>query len=81
MDSAEVVQKLARRFGWGGDRDRRSALYQRVARAIEEGGDGAYAVVSTVASEAKDKQHPDRYFCFVVLRRLAERGFLVVEDL
>jgi hypothetical protein len=81
MNESEIVQKLVKRFGWGGDRERRSALYSKVARAVVTGGDAAYALVATVASEAIGKDYPDRYFCFAVLRRLSERGFLTVEEL
>jgi hypothetical protein len=81
MDEKEIVQKLVRRFGWGSDREKRSALYHKIARAVVTGGEDAYRVVATVAAESDGKQHPDRYFCFAAVRRLGERGFLAVADL
>lgn len=80
MNEKEIVEKLVRRFGWGSDRQRRSALYTKVAKAVVTGGEAAYRLVACCASEAAGKQCPDRYFCFAVVRRLGEAGFLA-EDL
>jgi len=80
-ERAELLGKLRKRFGSGQDRDKRDRLYEKVVAAILEHGVECYRLVAGVASEAASASHPDRYFCFVVLRRLAEHGYLDAAEL
>lgn len=81
MTMLEVVEKLIKRFGHGQDRERRAKLYRRIGYAVERNGEEAERLVAVVASEAKVARQPDRYFCYVCLRRLEERGFIEPEEL
>lgn len=81
FDPKELVARMARRFGWGSDRERRSDLYKRIALTICQHGDAAYRVVAGVAGEASRARMPDRYFCSAVVRRLSEAGFGASDEL
>jgi hypothetical protein len=76
MDCAEVVDKLTRRFGTGTRKDLRLALYERLGRLCEEEGEEAVHVIATVADDASRAREPDKYFAWVVMRRLIERGLI-----
>lgn len=80
-ERAELLAKLRKRFGSGQDREKRDRLYEKVVGAILQHGVECYRLVAGVAGEAASASHPDRYFCFVVLRRLAEHGFLDQDEL
>lgn len=80
-ERSELLAKLRKRFGSGQDRQKRDRLYEKVVGAILQHGVEAYRLVAGVAAEAASASHPDRYFCFVVLRRLAEHGFLDAAEL
>lgn len=77
MTPDEVVTKLQRHFGLGDKPTLRLALYERVARLIEEEGEECLHVVATVVEDAmRARTDKGRYFANVVLRRLRDRGFL-----
>jgi len=76
MERSEVVDKLTRRFGTGTRPALRLALYERLGRLCEEEGEEVVHVVATVADDAQRAREPDKYFAFVVMRRLMERGFI-----
>jgi hypothetical protein len=80
-ERSELLAKLRKRFGAGQDRQKRDRLYEKVVDAIGRHGVECYRLVAGVAAEAASASHPDRYFCFVVLRRLAEHGFLDAAEL
>ena len=80
-ERSELLAKLRKRFGRGQDAQKRDRLYEKVVDAIGRHGVECYRLVAGVAGEANSASHPDRYFCFVVLRRLAEHGFLDQEEL
>lgn len=81
MDGEEVVQRLARRFGSGTRKELRMALYERLGRLVESEGQPALNVIATVASDADGKRDPGRYFAFVVMRRLMDRGLIEAPQL
>lgn len=81
MDGSEVVGRLVRRFGAGTRKELRMALYERLGRLVDEEGDPALHVIATVASDATGKREPGRYFAFVVVRRLQDRGLIPAPEL
>lgn len=91
VDAARVVQKvgatgrslersvsrrLADKFGLGEDPAKRRLLYSKLERLVELHGAGVLEVISEVVVEACSARAPGRYFCFAVLRRCRERGFM-----
>jgi len=76
MERSEVIEKLTRRFGTGTRPALRMALYERLGRMCEELGEEVVHIIATVADDAARAREPDKYFAFVVIRRLMERGFI-----
>jgi len=74
-EGPSIVDRLARKFGWGQNRPKRMELYQRVQRCIERHGERAYQIVSEVVAESMGSKDRAKYFCYVVVRRLRENGF------
>jgi len=81
MDMTNIAERLERRLGTGSDAIRRRALYQRCQDLVDEHGEPAYHVVAVVAADAQGKSDPGRYFAYVVMRRLSERGIISAPDL
>lgn len=76
MEGSEVKERLVRRFGYGTRKELREALYDRLATIVETEGQRALCVIATAASDADGKRDKGRYFAFVVMRRLIERGII-----
>lgn len=76
MCKEEVVDRLLRRFGPGEKKPIRMALYERLG-GMAEADEEVLHIISEVAEYAmgakRDKGH---CFCFCIIRRLKERGFL-----
>lgn len=81
MDDSEVVERLQRRFGVGTRRELRMALYERLGRLVRDEGQGALNIIAAVAADAAGKRDPGRYFAFVVMKRLMERGLIPAPEL
>ena len=81
MGSEEVVERLTRRFGTGTRKELRMALYERLGSLVQAEGQPALNIVATVAADAAGKREPGRYFAFVVMRRLQERGLIPAPEL
>jgi len=81
MSGEEVKGRLIRRFGLGTRRELREALYERLAKLVEEEGQPALNVIATVAADAAGKRDEGRYFAFVVMRRLMDRGLIAAPEL
>jgi len=71
-----IVERLAKRFGSGGNPRVRSMLYRRLATLCQTAGEEVYEEVCSVASAATSASKPDRYFCAAITRRLREMGYL-----
>jgi hypothetical protein len=80
-DRTDIADRLERRFGLGTRPTLRKALYQRLGGIVEDEGEEAYVVVAAAAADAAGKKQPDKYFAFVVMRRLIERGILPSPEL
>ncbi len=76
-DDRDVPARLERKFGLGGDPGRRRVFYGRLGRRVEHHGDRAYRVIAECVAESVGKDHPQKWFCRVVLLRLREAGLLV----
>jgi len=76
IDTGQVYERLMRRFPPGARPELRMALYRRLDQLVEAEGEAAYCVIATVAADAAGKREPGKYFAFVVLRRLMERGLI-----
>lgn len=70
----QVMDRLVRRFGWGGKRSARETLYRTLAKLVQLHGHPAMDAISEAAAQAASANRPDRYFCSAVTRKLAERG-------
>lgn len=81
FDREDIVQRLKRRFPVGSKPELRLALYERIGQLVEDRGDVAYHVVAEVAADAAGKRNPAHWFCFVVIRRLIERGIIDAPEL
>lgn len=81
MSAEELQDKLMRRFGPGDKPMIRRALYERLGRIVEEYGDAALHVIATAAADAVGRRNNGRYFAFVVMRRLVDRGILPAPEL
>jgi len=81
MDTEHIARRLETRFGLGTKPTLRRALYQRLEALVEAEGERAYLVIATVAADAQNKTDKGRYFAFVVIRRLIERGILPAPEL
>jgi hypothetical protein len=81
MDGSSIVERLERRFGLGSKPLLRKALYQRLAQLVEDEGEPAYLVIATVAADADKARDRGKYFAWVVMRRLIERGILPPPEL
>ena len=71
-----VAQRLAVKFGMGSRPDLRRDLYRKLEHLVEDEGERAYEVIASAAADANGKNDPGKYFAFVVLKRLQERGVL-----
>lgn len=73
----QIAARLEKKLGLGTNPEVRRELYQRVETLVCDATDpeAALDVVTGVVSDACDKSDPGRYFAYVVLRRLSERGF------
>lgn len=73
--SADIVDRLRRRFGLGSKPAARMQLYQTIAAAIAKHGERAETLVREAASQASAAStHPDRYFCAAIKRKFSEAG-------
>ena len=81
MDTSHIADRLERRFQLGSRPTLRRALYQRLQALVDEKGERAYLVIATVADDATGKDDPGKYFAWVVIRRLQERGILSAPEL
>lgn len=70
----QVMERLVRRFGWGGKRAARETLYRTLAKLVQTHGTNAMDAIAEAAAQAAGANRPDRYFCSAVTRKLAERG-------
>lgn len=77
----DIRERLTRRFGLGSRPKLRAALYERLGRLCEDEGERAYLVIATAAADAAGKSDAGKYFAFVVMRRLIERGILPAPEL
>jgi hypothetical protein len=75
-ESKTVTERLKRKFGLGQQPAKRLKLYAQIEAVVKLHGEAAMTVVSECVAEAVNGRAPDRLFCFVVKRRLIERGFL-----
>ncbi len=75
-----VAERLARKFGYGTDENRRRQLYERLEREVNVHGDIVYVIISDVVQAAQSARTPARWFCKSVILRLRERGYLVQGD-
>lgn len=76
MDMSTIVESLKRHLGTGTRPDLRIALYKRVAETVAADDTGrAEKIVASVIADSAGKGDPGRYFSYVVVQRLEERGF------
>lgn len=75
-----VHERLARKFGYGTDENRRRNLYERLEHEVEVHGDVVYVIISDVVQAAQSARSPSRWFCKSVILRLRERGYLQQGD-
>jgi hypothetical protein len=75
-----VAARLERKYALGQDAKKRRQLYQRCQAAVEEHGDAAMEVISSVVVDASRASRPAHYFCRTVLRRLREYRLLPAGD-
>lgn len=75
QSSQGTVTRLVELFGVGDRPKVRRHLYCVIESIVERHGHKAQAIVAKVANQSRTKHHPDRWFCSVVLHRLAESGF------
>ncbi len=75
-----VADRLARKFGYGTDENRRRQLYERLEHEVELHGDVVYVIISDVVQAAMNARSPSRWFCKSVILRLRERGYLRMGD-
>lgn len=77
MDGSSLAKRLEDRFGLGGKPLLRKALYTRLADLVDADDEQrVYMVIAEVADAAKRAREPGKYFSFVVMRRLVERGIV-----
>lgn len=84
MDMTNIAERLKAKFGMGSRPDLRAQLYDRLECLVENSGSDApriYQVIASVAADAIGKQHPDRYFATVVMRRLQEARLVEMAEL
>ena len=72
----ELYRLLVESFGWGENKVQRVKLYQRLASLAKRMDAGCKAIILDMVQEAKGKDRPERYFCFSVLWRLEELGYI-----
>lgn len=71
-----LVDRLIRKFGSGAKPQLRSALYERLSREVDLGGEDVMRIISECVLASESATYKDRYFCAAVTRRLREAGFL-----
>jgi len=81
MKGNGIAERLERRFGLGGNGELRRALYRRLERLADEGGEPVYRLIAVAACDADGKADPGRWFAKVVCLRLHESGLLRVPEL
>lgn len=80
FDAHDIVERLTRRFGLGSRPELRKALYERLGELCEAEGERAYHIIATAVADAVGKRNPSGYFCFVVMRRLIDRGVIPAKE-
>lgn len=74
-----VTERLTRRFGLGGDANRRRRFYAKLEHLVETHGDQVLTIISDCVWAAERARNRDRYFCKAVTLRLKEAGFGIEE--
>lgn len=67
---------LLDKYGPGENAELRHHLFERLQQLAIKFGEPAYRTIEGVAGISKFARQPDRFFCSIVLRRLAEQGFI-----
>jgi len=71
---------LLERYGLGDNPELRSYQFERLEQLAIKYGEPVYRTIECVVGIAKYARTPDRFFCTVVMRRLAEQGFIHGEN-
>ncbi len=70
-----ISTRLAARFGFGQKKKQRQEFYAKIEAIAEQHGETALRIISDCVYAAEKKDHPGKWFCAAVVRRLKENGF------
>jgi len=75
-----VAERLAKKFGFGTNPDRRQKFYEALEAEVIRHGDPVYMIIADCVTGSERAMKPARWFCKSVLARLREKGFLHNDD-
>lgn len=69
-----VFRRLKAKYGLGDNPDKRSALFEQIEKLHRRFPEAMEELITEAVKAAASAEHPDRYFCVAVKKRILHSG-------